>query len=86
VAEVARLMADSILKIIVNAISIPRDYPAIMRKLFNMKENFKIFFKCFIIVCEGRDFKIIYVNVRKSELTNFTEIDSLCGSLGKPGV
>ena len=76
VAEVARLMVDAGLIVIVAFISpfhAERDFA---RTLFEPGEFIEVFVDASLAVCEQRDTKGLYAMARKGELKEFTGIDS----------
>ncbi len=76
VAEVARLMADAGLIVLVSFISPFRSERQMARALMEEGEFFEIFVDTPLDVCEARDPKGLYKKARKGELKNFTGIDS----------
>ena len=76
VAEVARLMADAGLIVIVSLISPFRSERAMARGTMDEGEFFEVFVDTPIEVCEARDPKGLYAKARRGELENFTGIDS----------
>jgi bifunctional enzyme CysN/CysC len=76
VAEVAKLMVDAGLVVIVSAISPFRDDRNMARSLFDEDEFVEIFVDASIDVCEKRDVKGLYLKARQGQLKNFTGIDS----------
>jgi adenylyl-sulfate kinase len=76
VAEVARLMADAGLIVIVSFISPFRAERRMARSLFEAGEFFEIFVDAPLAVAERRDPKGLYRKARSGELRNFTGIDS----------
>ena len=76
VAEVAKLMADAGLIVIVSFISPFRSEREMARALMEEGEFFEIFVDAPIEVCEARDPKGLYAKARRGELANFTGIDS----------
>ena len=76
VAEVARLMVDAGLVVIVSFISpfkAERDWA---RSLFQPSEFIEVFVDTPLAECEHRDLKGLYAKARSGELKNFTGIDS----------
>ncbi len=76
VAEVAKLMVDAGLIVIVSFISpfrAERDYA---RSLFQTGEFFEVFVDTPLAECERRDPKGLYAKARRGSLKNFTGIDS----------
>ncbi len=76
VAEVARLMCDAGLIVLVSFISPFRAERRMARSLFGEGEFFEIFVDTPLRVAEQRDPKGLYRKARRGELRNFTGIDS----------
>jgi bifunctional enzyme CysN/CysC len=76
VAEVARLMADAGLIVLVSFISPFRSERAMARGLLPPGEFFEIFIDTPLAIAEQRDVKGLYGKARRGELKNFTGIDS----------
>jgi bifunctional enzyme CysN/CysC len=76
VAEVASLMADAGLIVLVSFISPFRRERQMARSLMKEGEFIEIFVDAPLEVCEARDPKGLYRKARRNELTNFTGIDS----------
>ena len=76
VAEVAALMADAGLIVIVALISPFRDERSMARSLLPIGDFVEIFVDTPLAVAEARDAKGLYRKARRGELTNFTGIDS----------
>ena len=76
VAEVARLMVDAGLIVLVSFISPFAAERAMARSLFAEGEFVEVFVDSPIEACERRDVKGLYAKARKGELKNFTGIDS----------
>jgi len=76
VAEVARLMVDAGLMVIVAFISPFRAERRLARELFAPGEFVEVFVDAPLEVCEKRDAKGLYAKARRGELRNFTGIDS----------
>jgi bifunctional enzyme CysN/CysC len=76
VAEVAKLMVDAGLIVIVSFISPFRAERRSARDLFGPEEFIEIHVNTPIAECEKRDVKGLYAKARKGELKNFTGIDS----------
>lgn len=76
VAEVAKLMADAGLIVIVSFISPFRSERSMARDLMEEGEFLEIFVDTSLAVCEARDPKGLYAKVRRGDLVNFTGIDS----------
>ncbi len=76
VAEVARLMVDAGLMVVVRFISPFRSERRMARSLFAPGEFMEVFVDAPLAVCEGRDVKGLYAKARAGLLQNFTGIDS----------
>jgi bifunctional enzyme CysN/CysC len=76
VAEVARLMTDAGLIVIVSFISPFRAEREFARSLFEPGEFCEIFVDAPLALCEERDPKGLYAKARRGDLKNFTGIDS----------
>ena len=76
VAEVARLMSDAGLIVLVSFISPFRAERRMARSLFGANEFFEIFVDAPLAVAEQRDPKGLYRKARRGEVRNFTGIDS----------
>ncbi|QYD69175.1 adenylyl-sulfate kinase [Paraburkholderia edwinii] len=76
VAEVARLMADAGLIVLVSLISPFRAERRMARELMKPGEFIEIFVDTPLDVAEARDPKGLYKKARRGELKNFTAIDS----------
>ena len=76
VAEVARLMADAGLIVLVSFISPYRSERLLARELMASGEFLEIFVDTPLEVCEERDPKGLYKKARAGEIKNFTGIDS----------
>jgi bifunctional enzyme CysN/CysC len=76
VAEVARLMTDAGLIVLVSFISPFRDERRMARDLFAPGEFLEVFVDAPLAECERRDPKGLYAKARRGELKNFTGIDS----------
>src|SRR5215468_6186529 len=76
VAEVARLMADAGLIVLVSFISPFRSERRMARELFAAGEFFEVFVDTPLAEAERRDVKGLYRKARRGELKNFTGIDS----------
>ena len=76
VAEVAKLMVDAGLIVLVTFISPFRADRAKARSLFNEGEFIEVFVDTPLEVAEQRDPKGLYAKARKGEIKNFTGIDS----------
>ena len=77
VAEVARLMVDAGLIVIVSFISPYRAEREFARSLFAAGEFFEVHVDAPLAECERRDPKGLYAKARRGELANFTGIDSV---------
>lgn len=76
VGEVAKLMVDAGLIVIVSFISPFRTDRQMARELFEAGEFVEVHVDTPIEVCESRDVKGLYAKARRGELKNFTGIDS----------
>lgn len=76
VAEVAHLMVDAGLIVIVAFIAPFRDDRSLARALFEPGEFVEVFVDASLAVCERRDTKGLYAKARKGVLREFTGIDS----------
>ena len=77
VAEVARLLVDAGLLVLVAFISPYRAERQFARSLFGAGEFIEIFVDTPLEECERRDVKGLYAKARRGELKNFTAIDSV---------
>jgi len=76
ICEVARLMVDAGLVVLVSFISPYRSEREFARTRFEMGEFYEIFVDAPLELCEQRDPKGLYAKARSGELLNFTGIDS----------
>ncbi|MCF8208642.1 MAG: adenylyl-sulfate kinase [Rhodoferax sp.] len=76
VAQVARLMVDAGLIVLVSLISPYQADRAMARSLFEPGEFVEVFVDAPLATCELRDAKGLYAKARRGELKNFTGIDS----------
>ena len=76
VAEVARLMADAGLIVVVSFISPYTSERRMARDLFEPGEFVEVFVDTPVEECERRDAKGLYARARQGGLENFTGIDS----------
>ena len=76
VAEIAKLMVDAGLVVIVSMISPFRSERRMARDLVSEGEFVEVFVDTPLAVCESRDPKGLYRRARAGELINFTGIDS----------
>jgi bifunctional enzyme CysN/CysC len=76
VAEVAKLLVDAGLVVIVAFISPFRAERNLARNLFEPGEFVEVFVDTPLEECERRDVKGLYAKARRGELKNFTGIDS----------
>jgi bifunctional enzyme CysN/CysC len=76
VAEVARLMVDAGLIVLVSFISPFRSERRMARALVEAGEFFEVFVDTSLAAAEARDVKGLYAKARRGELKNFTGIDS----------
>jgi bifunctional enzyme CysN/CysC len=84
VAEVARLLADAGLIVIVSLISPFRNERRAARELMAPGEFIEVFVDTPLDVAERRDPKGLYAKARRGELANFTGIDSPYEAPGAP--
>ncbi len=85
VAEVARLMADAGLIVLVSFISPFRAERRMARGLMAEGEFIEVFVDTPLDVAETRDPKGLYKKARRGELKNFTGVDSPYEAAGTPG-
>lgn len=76
VAEVARLMVDAGLVVVVSFISPFRSEREFARSLFEPGEFYEVFVDAPLVECERRDVKGLYAKARAGKVPNFTGIDS----------
>lgn len=76
VAEVAKLMTDAGLIVLVSFISPFREERKMARALFAKEQFVEVFVDASIETCEQRDVKGLYAKARRGDLKNFTGIDS----------
>jgi bifunctional enzyme CysN/CysC len=76
IAEVARLMVDAGLIVLVSLISPFRNERRMARELFGPGEFLEIFVDTPLAICESRDPKGLYRKARAGQIKNFTGIDS----------
>jgi bifunctional enzyme CysN/CysC len=76
VAEVAKLMVDAGLIVLVSFISPFREERRMARELFAPSEFHEVFVDTPLAVCEARDMKGLYAKARAGGIKNFTGIDS----------
>jgi len=74
--EVALMMVDAGLVVLVSFISPFKSERAWARSLFEEGEFLEVFVDTSLVECEKRDVKGLYTKARKGELKNFTGIDS----------
>ncbi len=86
VAEVAKLMVDAGLIVLVTFISPFRADRAMARSLFKEGEFIEVFVDTPLEVAEQRDPKGLYAKARKGEIKNFTGIDSPYEAPEKPEI
>ncbi len=86
VAEVARLMVDAGLVVLVSFISPYRAERRMARELFAPGEFVEVFVDAPLEECEQRDPKGLYAKARRGELANFTGIDSAYESPEAPEI
>lgn len=76
IAEVAKLMVDAGLIVLVSFISPFRNERRMARELFEEDEFFEVYVDTPLDICEQRDVKGLYAKARSGNLKNFTGIDS----------
>lgn len=76
VAEVAKLMVDAGLIVLVSFISPFRAERLMARNLFELGEFLEVFVDTPLDECEKRDGKGLYAKARRGDLKNFTGLDS----------
>ena len=76
VAEVAKLMVDAGLIVLVSFISPFRAERRMARQLFEVGEFLEVFVDTPLEECEKRDGKGLYAKARRGDLKNFTGLDS----------
>ncbi|HEY8586408.1 MAG TPA: adenylyl-sulfate kinase [Rhodanobacter sp.] len=76
IAEVAHLMVDAGLIVLVSAISPYRSERQFARELFSSTEFLEVFVDTSLEECERRDAKGLYRKARAGEIRNFTGIDA----------
>jgi len=76
IGEVARLMTEAGLIVLVAAISPMASDRARVRGLFQPEEFFEVYVNTPLAVCEARDPKGLYQRVRAGNLKQFTGVDS----------
>ena len=86
VAEVAKLMVDAGLIVLVSFISPFEDDRALARRLFAEGEFLEIFIDAPLAICEERDVKGLYAKARRGEIKNFTGIDSAYEAPANPEI
>jgi bifunctional enzyme CysN/CysC len=86
VAEVACLMVDAGLMVLVSFISPYRAERRMARELFAVGEFLEVFVDTPLAECERRDPKGLYAKARRGEVKNFTGIDSVYEAPEAPDV
>ena len=76
IAEVANLMVDAGLIVLVTSISPYRADRDTARRLFKPDEFIEVFVDTPLTIAEQRDSKVLYQRARAGEISNFTGIDS----------
>lgn len=76
VAEVAKLMADAGLVVVVSFISPFRADREQAKQIIGQSDFMEVFVDCPLAVCEERDVKGLYKKARNGEIKEFTGIDS----------
>jgi bifunctional enzyme CysN/CysC len=85
-AEVAKLMVDAGLIVMVSFISPFASERRMARELFDPGEFIEVFVDTSIAVAEARDPKQLYAKARRGDLANFTGIDSAYERPAKPEI
>ncbi len=76
IAEVAKLMVDAGLIVLVSFISPYSNERRMARELFEDGEFFEVYVDTPLEICEQRDVKGLYAKARSGDLKNFTGLDS----------
>jgi adenylyl-sulfate kinase len=76
ISEVAKLMVDAGLIVIVSLISPLASQRALARSNFDAGEFFEVFVNTPLSVCEGRDAKGLYAKARQGIIPEFTGVSS----------
>ena len=76
VAEVARMMSDAGLVVLVSLISPMQDDRNLGRAIIGQSQFFEVFVDCPVEVCVSRDPKGLYQKAMAGEIVQFTGIDS----------
>ena len=76
VGEVAKMMMDAGLIVLVSAISPFRSERDMVRDLIDDDAFYEIFVDADLATCEARDRKGLYARARRGEIKNFTGVDS----------
>jgi adenylylsulfate kinase len=76
IGEVARLMVDAGLIVLVAAISPFREDRQKVRRLFPRGEFWEIYVECPLEICQKRDPKGLYSQARQGQISNFTGLTS----------
>ena len=86
VAEVAKLMVDAGLSVMVALVSPFRAQREMARRLFSDGEFVEVFVDTPLQICERRDPKGMYARARRGELKDFTGVDGRYDPPGNPEV
>ena len=86
IGEIARLMVDAGLVLLVAVISPFRAERQAVKKLFDEGEFLEVFIDTPLEECERRDVKGLYKKAREGKLKNFTGIDSPYESPENPDI
>jgi adenylyl-sulfate kinase len=74
IAEVAKLMADAGLIVIVSLITPHQEQRAIIREILKEERLLDVHVKCDLAICEQRDPKGLYKKARAGEIEHFTGV------------
>ncbi|MFM7666670.1 MAG: adenylyl-sulfate kinase, partial [Bacteroidota bacterium] len=74
VAEVARLMADAGMIVLVSLITPYEEQRSLIKEILKNKRFLDVYVECDIATCEQRDPKGLYKKARAGEISNFTGI------------
>lgn len=74
IAEVAKLMADAGLIVIVSLITPHKEQRAIIREILKKERLLDVYVKCDLAICEQRDPKGLYKKARAGEIEHFTGV------------
>ncbi len=74
VAEVAKLMADAGIIVLVSLITPYEEQRVLVKEILNSERFLDVYVKCDLSICEQRDPKGLYKKARAGEIANFTGI------------